>query len=159
MTEKKIRLPIEQIVPVLQLQLEQGGKAPLQVTGSSMHPMLQNHRDAVLLEQVTRPLQKGDIIFYRRESGAYVLHRIVKLLDTEHYICSGDNQWQPEAVSADQVIAVVAAFKRKGKQYSVEHAGYRRYVGLWTALFPVRRPILSARRLLGRIKYKLNMGE
>ena len=140
---------------MLQLQLENGGKAPLQVTGNSMYPMLRSRKDSVLLQTVEGELHKGDLIFYRRENGAYVLHRIVKMPGGQAFICSGDNQFEPEQVKADQVIARVTEFTRKGKLYKAENAAYRLYVWLWTGLFPVRRPLLAIRKKLGDFRRKL----
>jgi len=150
--EKQIIVPMEQLMPVIRLQLETGGKAPLQVTGSSMHPTLRHRKDSVLLVPVVQPLKKGDIILYRRANGAYVLHRIVKRPKGEELVCSGDNQYAPETVAAEQVIAIVAELTRKGKRIPVSKNSYRLYVWLLTALFPVRRPVLALRRMLGKVR-------
>ena len=40
-------LPMEELAPLLQLQLDNGGKANLVVTGNSMHPTLLHRRDIV----------------------------------------------------------------------------------------------------------------
>ena len=123
--EKKT-IPMETLVPLLQLQMEQGGQASLTVTGSSMRPMLVSYRDSVLLTPVNGQLHLGDVILYRRASGQYVLHRIIK--QTEPMICCGDNQWQQEEVFASQVIACVSAFCRNGRQYAVLSARGRGFV-------------------------------
>ena len=149
--EKTCIVPMEELIPIIRLQLEQGGKAPLQVTGNSMYPMLYHRKDTVLLEPVTE-VCKGDLIFYRRENNAYILHRVVKLLDSERMICCGDNQYEPEEVTRSQVIARVTEFTRKGKSHSVTERGYRMHVWLWTGLFPVRKQLLTLRGWLGNIK-------
>ena len=147
--EKKT-IPMETLVPLLQLQMEQGGQASLTVTGSSMRPMLVSYRDSVLLTPVNGQLHLGDVILYRRASGQYVLHRIIK--QTEPMICCGDNQWQQEEVFASQVIACVSAFCRNGRQYAVEDMAYRLYVWLMVRLFFLRRPYVVIRRALGNIR-------
>lgn len=153
-TQKQIAVPMEQLIPVIRLQLDSAGIAPLQVTGSSMHPTLRHRKDSVLLKLVTEPLKKGDLILYQRENGAYVLHRIVKHPEGEHLVCSGDNQYAPEAVKTCQVIAIVSQLTRKGKQIPVTHKGYRLYVWIWTGLFGVRKPVLAVRRWLGNLRRK-----
>ena len=155
MTGKAIYIPIEQMMPIIMLQLEQGGKAPLQVTGSSMYPMLRDRKDSVILEPIAGALGKGDLIFYHRQNGAYILHRIVKVAGKDTYICCGDNQYEPEQVTGQQVIARVTAFTRKEKTCSVTDPGYRWYVRIWTALFPLRRPLLTLRRKLGKLRRAL----
>lgn len=146
-------IPMEQLVGLINVQLEQG-IAPLRVTGSSMHPTFRNGRDTVCLRKLEAELRRGDVILYRRENGQYVLHRIVRLRDGA-FICSGDNQFEPERVGAEQVIARVEAFRRGKKEYSVTHLGYRAYVWLWVGIFPVRKPLLKLRRWLGKLRRKL----
>jgi hypothetical protein len=41
------------------------------------------------------PPKKYDVIFYRRENGQYVLHRIIKI-KKDGYVCRGDNQTAKE---------------------------------------------------------------
>ena len=133
------------------LQLQEGGHASLVVTGNSMYPTLSHGRDTVFLQPVEGQLQKGDLILYRRENGDYVLHRIVRCPSLNEWVCSGDNQWEPERVCREQAVAKVYSFCRKGKEYAVTAQGYRCYVWLWVCLFPIRRPILAVRRFFGRL--------
>jgi len=149
------RLPMEDLMELIRLQLSNGGRANLTVTGISMLPMLHNRRDSVVLTPVSQPPKKGDIILYRRENGQFILHRIIRKDGLTDYICSGDNQWQPEQVAADQILAVVDGFRRNGKDYSCGHFGYRVYIWAWVGIFPLRRYVFALRRRLGRIKRKL----
>lgn len=153
-----VTIPMEELVPVLLLQLQRGDRASLQVTGNSMAPMLHHRKDTVFLESVKAPLKKGDLILYRRDNGKYVLHRIVRVRHEGAFVCSGDHQWEPEEVFAHQVLAVVTDFVRDGKAYTNQHRGYRLYVWCWTAVFPIRRPIIWAwkkfRALCRKIKGK-----
>ena len=149
---KNVLIPMEELAPLIQLQLQQGGHASLTVTGNSMYPMLRHRRDTVYLQPADPVQKKGDLILYRREDGTYILHRIVRCKAAGAYICSGDNQWEPEAVSHQQVIAKVYKFCRKGKIYTQSSRGYRLYVWLWVGVFPVRRPIFALRRILGKLR-------
>lgn len=142
---------MEELVPMLQLQMEGAGSAWLRVTGGSMMPMLYGLRDSVCLQPVGKPLQKGDVILYRRDNGAYVLHRILKVRGESLTLC-GDNQCRTEAVRQTQVLAVVTAFTRKGKQWTVQQKAYRRYVAFWVAMHPLRWLYIGPRRLLGKLR-------
>lgn len=146
-------IPMEQLMQLLEVQLEQG-IAPLRVVGCSMSPTFESNRDTVYLQKAQTLLRKGDVILYRRKSGQYVLHRIVQIRN-DHLILSGDNQHEPEDVDPEQVIARVESFQRKGKNYSVTHPGYRLWVWLWVGLFPVRRPLIALRRRLGCLRRAL----
>lgn len=145
---------MESLMPVLRLQLENGGRAPLVVTGISMLPTLRHCRDMVELVPLTRPLCRGDLILYQRSNGAYVLHRIVKKPENDRLICSGDNQWEPEDVQTQQVIALVDTYIRDGKRVPVQKLSCRMWVGFWVFLFPVRKPFLKLRRGIGRLRRK-----
>jgi len=142
---------MEELVPVLQLQMADGGEAPLTVTGSSMHPTLRHRRDRVLLVKAEAMPARPQVILYRRDNGSYVLHRIVRNRK-DGWICSGDNQWQPEFVRFDQLEAVVSTILRNNKIYYVNQRGHGFWVWLWTAVFPLRRSVLAVRRLAGKLR-------
>lgn len=146
---------IESLIPVIRLQLENGGRSRLVVTGISMHPTLRHCRDMVELIPVTRELKRGDLILYQRENGIYVLHRIVTKPQNGEFICSGDHQWEPEPVSARQVIALVDTYIRGGKRIPVDAISCKLWVWFWVGVFPVRKPILKLRRAAGELKKKL----
>lgn len=149
---RSVNIPMEDLAKLLRVQMDHGSGASLTITGASMLPMLRDHRDSVELAVVTAPLKKGDLPLYRRESGQYVLHRIVGVTDKNEFICCGDNQWEPETVAEGQIMAVVKGFTRAGKSYTVSHKGYQIYVWLWVGLFPIRCPLIAMRRLLGRMR-------
>lgn len=144
---ERMTIPMEELMKVLELQL-QNGQAELTVTGDSMYPTLWHLRDKVYLERLTRPAKKRDLILYRRENGQYVLHRIVGKRKNGYWCC-GDNQWEKEAVDREQIIAVVCRIRRNGKEIAVEDAGYDFRIRLWTAMMPVRRPVLAVRGKIG----------
>lgn len=150
-----VPIPMEELAQLLEVQLTHSGTAQLNVTGISMWPMLYDRRDFVTLAPPPKAFCKGDLILYRRDCGKYVLHRIVRMTDTETFICSGDNQWEPETVYARQVFAIVTGFCRAGKTCPVTHPGYRCYVRFWVAMFPLRRPILAIKNRLLRLRRKI----
>ena len=148
---KNVAIPMEELMPLLQLQMESAGNAWLTVTGYSMLPMLHHRKDRVLLEPVRSPVKRGDLILYRRQNGLYVLHRILRVKE-DRITCCGDNQFRTERIGKDQVLAVVTAFTRKGKHYTIQDRCYRLYVALWAGLYPLRWLYLGCRRALGRIR-------
>ena len=146
------RIPMEQLGPLLEEQLVHG-PARLPVTGSSMLPMLREGRDIVRLVRADGPLARGEVLLYRRESGQYVLHRLIRMEDEATCLCCGDNQWERELVPRSRVIARAVGVSSRGKTIDLErHRGYLCYKTIWTALFPVRRPVILARRLLGWLR-------
>lgn len=154
---KTLRLPMDQLIQLVMLQLSEKGSASLVVTGNSMMPMLRHMEDRVLLAPL-KAFRKGDIILYQRDNGQYVLHRIIKIEDT-YVICCGDNQWEKERVEKSWVLAVVTDFYKDGKRYSVTATAYQLYNKVWMTLFPVRRIILGVGRRVIRLKNKLSGGK
>lgn len=155
---QRCMIPMESLAELIRLQLKERGSASLTVTGDSMYPMLRNCRDQVELIPVSYRQDKKEIILYRRDNGRYILHRIVEVT-RDGYICCGDNQFEKEFVRHDQLLAVVDGFTRNGKQYTLQHLGYRLYAAIWVGLFPIRRYLLALRRWLGRLHRRIIGGK
>ena len=74
------------------------------------------------IEAVKKPLKVGDVPLYKRDSGQYVLHRIVKIKRGE-YTMKGDNRTALEKGITDRhIIGVLTGIVRNGKTYPVETA-------------------------------------
>lgn len=116
---------------------------PLNISGSSMTPFLVHSRDTVYLSKVTRPLKKGDMILYRRDNGAYILHRICRV-EPEGYRLVGDAQIMIEkGVRPDQVLALVTAVRRKGKLLQPGSFWWDFFEKVWIRMIPLR-PVVVA---------------
>ena len=71
----------------------------------------------------------------------------------ETLLFCGDSQWQPERVPRERVVALVTAFRRRGRWRSTaDSRGYRAYARIWTGGFRLRRPLLGLLGLLRRMK-------
>lgn len=138
-------------MPLIQEQLDRGQTVRFSPRGTSMLPMLRQGLDTVTLSPAPERLRKFDLPLYRRENGQYVLHRVIRAGSA--YTCMGDNQFAPEpGVGHDQVIALVTAFSRDGREYSVHSPAYWFYCRLWHFSRPVRRLWRRGRSLLRRLK-------
>lgn len=103
------------LVKIILYKLSCGEKVALTVTGNSMLPFLADGRDKVVLQKIEKLPKKGDIVFYRRKNGAYVLHRVVKRRGELFYF-SGDAQLRVEGpVGKGQLLAVCKEVERDGK--------------------------------------------
>lgn len=138
-------------MPLIREQLERGQTVRFSPRGTSMLPMLRQGLDTVTLSPAPGALHKYDLPLYRRENGQYVLHRVVKAGHT--YTCMGDNQFAPEpGICHEQVIAVVTAFSRGSREYSVHSPAYWFYCRIWHYSRPVRRLWRRLRSLLRRLR-------
>ena len=142
---------LARLLPVIRDQLAQGKNAKFSPMGTSMLPMLRPGRDQVIVSPLPGKLKKYDLPLYRRDNGQFVLHRVIRVGDT--YTCMGDNQFFPEqGLRRDQMIGLVTAFCRDGKEIPVTNIAYQLYCRLWHYSRPVRH---VWRRGLGWIRRKL----
>ncbi len=129
----KIRLA--DFYPLIRENLDSGGTFTLTITGTSMYPFILGGRDQVTLSPITGELKKNDLPLYRRDDGAFVLHRIVKVEKDGTYTCCGDHQTQLEkGLRREQMIGIATAYVRKGKRISNRNVIYRCYRTVWTWL-------------------------
>lgn len=140
--ERKIADPEVLMEPLLAL-MEETGTVPLIISGYSMTPFLLHGRDTVYLSKVDRPLKKGDMILFRRDSGAYILHRILKE-EKGTYTLVGDAQtWLEPGIRPDQVLALVTAVRRKGRLLKPGSFWWAFFEKVWLRLIPLRPRILK----------------
>ena len=63
-------------ISILRELTEEGRQVSLIISGNSMAPFLIHGRDTVWFEKPKRPLKRGDIVFFQRDDGSFILHRI-----------------------------------------------------------------------------------
>ncbi|MBR0445872.1 MAG: S24/S26 family peptidase [Oscillospiraceae bacterium] len=141
--EHKVRVIEPQLLTEqLPQLLQEAESVPLVISGSSMVPFLVHGRDTVYLSKVAQPLKKGDMIFYRRRGGQYVLHRICKVRDGS-YDLVGDGQVAIErGIRPEQILAVVKAVRRKGKLLRKGSFLWEFFEHIWLVLRPFRPGII-----------------
>ncbi len=141
---------IRDLSPVMEECLNEGQKVRLTVIGDSMFPLFAHKRDSVVLSKKEK-YHKYDIIFYRRENGACVLHRIVGSKKGAFLLC-GDHQTELEyPIYPRQILGVVESFERKGKAYPAKGMAYQIYSVLWCWVRPMRLVLLKAALKLRRM--------
>ena len=137
---------LETLLPVLETVLENGGEITFTPRGNSMRPMLKSGVDVITLKRFNRPLKKYALPLYRRESGQFVLHRVVGK-NKDGYIMRGDNQLNKEyGITDANILGEVIAFTHNGREYKVTDFSYKLYCVLWCNFFTI---------FLRRVKQKL----
>lgn len=125
------------MLPIIDEQLNAGGSAVFAIHGTSMKPMLKDRTDSVRIVKPTENVKKYDIIFYRRDDGTFVLHRVVKVKN-EGFVCRGDNQVIDEfPVKPESIIGVVTDYTKKGEWVGFDSFAQTAYSRFWvnTVLF------------------------
>lgn len=131
-------------------QLELCGRLVYYNVGDSMMPLLKENRDLMVLEKPPRAVRKYDAVLYKRENGQYVMHRIIGEREDGFVLC-GDNRFCKEyGVKREQILALLTAVVRNGKEIRYDSFLYKLYVHLWCDLFFIRALIL---RIIFHIKF------
>lgn len=131
-------------------EIERSGKIIYTNVGDSMMPLIKQGRDVLVISKPNGRLKRYDVPLYKRDSGQYVLHRILEVRENDYVIC-GDNRWKKEYGITDRhIIGVLTGMIRDGREIPVTDRKYRLYVHLWCDFFPVRAWVIRARQFLKR---------
>ena len=131
---------------------EAGHTVSVTVSGNSMAPFLRHERDVVWFKKPDRPLKVGDIVFFCRPSGQFVLHRICRICP-DGYMIVGDNQTIPEGpVAPAQIFAVVVQVRRKGRMLRPKHLLWRFFAVIWVRMRFLRKTVGAVHGWLHRGK-------
>ncbi len=129
---------LEYLGSVIEERLNHNQHVRMTVVGNSMYPLFRSKLDSVVLEPVKNKIKKGDVVLYKRESGQYVLHRIVKRKG-DVFTANGDNQyWLETPLYAKQFLGKMIGFYRKNKYYEITTWWYRLYAVIWVLFRPLR---------------------
>lgn len=131
-------------------EINKTGKLIYTNVGDSMMPLIRQGKDLLIIEKVNGRLKKYDVPLYKRDSGQYVLHRILKVRKNDYVIC-GDNRWGREYGIQDRhIIGVLTGIIRDGREVSVNDKKYKIYVHLWCDFFWIRAFILRTKHFIKR---------
>lgn len=155
--KRKAAIPIRQIdtdvyLDVMRELVQSGRTVSITISGSSMSPFLIDRRDRVVFEKPSRALKRGDIVFYQRESGQYVMHRIWKIKNDGYYLV-GDAQTEVEGpIRSDQIFALVTSCERKGKRMKPGNFWWDFFGKIWIRMVPLRPLIWNSYERLRKWK-------
>ncbi len=122
--------------------------------GNSMWPTLKHRGQSVIVELKTDRLKRFDVALYQRDSGVFVLHRVMEVKDGGYIIC-GDSQFTLEPVREEQVFGVMSGFYRKDKYIEVTDEKYKKEVERWYKRKTYRKLRLKLFYLTNAVKRKL----
>lgn len=142
---RKIReVDINEYLPILQDIIKTGKDVSLLVSGSSMSPFLIHHRDTIIISKPTQPLKRGDMVFYQRLTGQYVMHRIHHIDKNGNLYIIGDAQTEIEGpVSPNQVFGIIHKVIRKGKKLQKGNFWWWFFEKIWIRIVPLRPYIIK----------------
>ena len=126
-------------------EIKKSGCIVYKNSGNSMMPLLRENRDLAVISEIKSPPVKYDTVLFRRENGSYVLHRIFGVRD-DYYLIGGDNRCFEEKIPKTQLIGVLTAVIRDGRQINTTDGEYLEYL----KKLPRRRAALKFRAALYR---------
>lgn len=139
-------------VSMLRELTEEGKEVSMMIAGSSMAPFLIHERDSICFRKPDRELRKGDMVFYQRDSGQYVMHRIWKVKPEGYYIV-GDAQKEIEGpVKRQQIFALITKVRRKGKWIVPGDFWWEFFEHVWIRIIPIRHVIVRLYGFISRNK-------
>lgn len=122
-----MKMTFSDLEPIILEKLNSGAEVIIKPNGTSMLPLIHQGVDEVVLIKPSGRLKKYDIPFYKRESGQFVLHRVIKVRKNDYVIC-GDNQTEPEyGITDNMIIGVVSKIIQNGKIINVDDSEYMKY--------------------------------
>lgn len=138
MMQKKI-VDIYAYMPVVCELLQQGKEVSVVITGNSMLPFLVHGRDEILVAPSDGTWKKGDMAFFRRGNGQYVMHRVCKVHKNGTCDLVGDGQFAVECgISKEQMFGKISSVKRKGTWIGPGNFWWEFFEHVWINLISLR---------------------
>lgn len=135
---------LQDYMPVLMEIMEEGKEVSLVVSGGSMIPFLVPRRDAVMITKPSGPYRRGELVFFQRFSGEYIMHRIHHVDRDGQLYLVGDAQQEVEGpILENQVIGCVKSVMRKNRRIDSSDYIWKFFATVWLWCLPVRSNILK----------------
>ena len=139
-------------VSMLRELVREGKEVSMVIAGSSMSPFLIHARDSICFKAPWRQPRRGDMVFFERPGGQFVMHRI-RLKKPEGYYIIGDAQTETEGpVQPEQIFAIITKVCRKGKWLGPGDFWWEFFEHIWLGMIPLRRLFMRSYGFLCRMK-------
>lgn len=129
-------------ISMLRDLVEEGHEVSVKISGNSMAPFLRENRDTAYFKAPDRELMVGDIVFFQRANGQFILHRIYKI-ELDRYYLVGDAQREIEGpVLSEQIFAIVTSVERNGKIVKPGDMTWDFFAKFWLKIIPLRSKLI-----------------
>lgn len=150
-TRRRI-VDIHTYLPVLIDIIKSGKDVSVTVTGSSMAPFLAHLRDSIIVSPPPQQFHRGDMVFFQRQDGSYVMHRIHHLKEGKLYLV-GDNQTEIEGpIDPEQVFGIVRKVIRNGKLLQKGDFWWDFFEKAWIRIVPLRPAAVKAVSIVYKLR-------
>ena len=139
MKETRRIVDIYTYMPVVREILSQGKETSITITGNSMSPFLIHGRDEILISPPDGKWKKGDMAFFVRDNGQYIMHRICKVDQNGDCYFVGDAQQLIEGpIRPEQMFGKITRVKRKGVWIDEKDFWWKFFERIWIHIIPLR---------------------
>lgn len=132
--------------------LAKDGRLVYTNVGDSMLPLIRQGRDLLVIKPKAGRLKRYDIPLYRRDSGQYVLHRVLKVRPHDYVICGDNRRGREYGITDRHVVGVLTAVIRDGREIPMTDWRVRLYAHIWCDLFPLRAGVLRCLSVMKRLR-------
>lgn len=154
---KSICVALEELLPVIEEKLSNGGTFMFSPKGESMLPTIRPNIDSVTISPVADRLKKYDLPLYRRDNGQFVLHRVISVKKNS-YVMSGDNQVIPEYNIYDShLIGIVTSINKPEGVINVTDEKYIKYVIAHVKKQRIKGIVFRFKRRVKRILIRMHI--
>jgi len=148
-------------------ELKKHGRLIYTNIGDSMKPYIRQGKDLLVIDRpkewdslpensLTLKLNKYDVPLYKRKEGSvYVLHRVLAVRDKDYVICGDNRRHREYGINDSNIIGVLTAVIRNGREIQVTDIRYRCYVHIWCDFFYVRAFIIGIRDMVRKLTRKI----
>ena len=99
-----------------------------------------------------RQFHRGDMVFFQRQDGSYVMHRIHHLKEGKLYLV-GDNQTEIEGpIDPEQVFGIVRKVIRNGKLLQKGDFWWDFFEKAWIRIVPLRSAAVKAVSIVYKLR-------
>lgn len=116
------------------------------VVGDSMMPLLRQGKDFVKVVSAPDKLKKYDIALFKRPTGEYVLHRVVKV-KSDFYIICGDNRFFREKIPYNWIVGMAESVFIGKEEIKMTDERQIRYAKKVCRTFWIRRITTKLKRI------------
>lgn len=143
-TNKIREVDIHEYLPVLIDIINTGKDVSLLISGNSMTPFLCHQRDTIIISKPDGHFYKGQMVFYIRKNGQYVMHRIHHIDENGHLYIVGDAQEMIEGpINKEQVFGVIHKVIRKGRIIEKGDFWWDFFEKVWIRIVPLRKYLVK----------------
>ncbi|MCQ2491570.1 MAG: S24/S26 family peptidase [Lachnospiraceae bacterium] len=144
----------QEYVSVLRELVEEGKQVNMLIAGNSMSPFIIHQRDYIYFQKPDRELKVGDPVFYQRDNGQYVMHRICKVNKDGTYNIVGDAQYEIEhGVRRDQIFALITQVRRKNQLLKPGDFWWDFFEKVYIRIIPFRKIVIFLYKPIALLKH------